>query len=354
LTSLIGIGVEGASLSGATGLEILNLGLWRTGESTSLGVSLTVAAMALILVIIAVNGRSGRLVWPSPLAAIVALGSLALTGHALTAGPMWLTAPVLAGHVLVAAFWLGSLWPLWQAAGHLAPADALRLLRRFSASALPAVALLIAAGTVLAVLQLGRIGTFLDTPYGLRLLLKLAIVSTLVLVAALNRLWLTPALAAGRPYATRSLRASISLEMGLGLAILAATSSLGEVPPPRALLIQGESQAPAAKTGFTAVAFAGARGALIEVTPDARGSNTILIHLFDADGEPISPQAVTVEISRPEARVEPIVHVAAMIARGSYRWEGAEMPLAGAWSLKLQVLISDFEEIRFETSIPIH
>jgi copper transport protein len=354
LASLIGIGVEGASLTGAAGLGIFNLGLWRIGESTSLGVSLTVATIALILVVTAVNGRSGRLVSLGPPAAVVALGSLALTGHALTAGPVWLTAPVLASHVLVAAFWLGSLWPLWQAAGRLAPAIALRLLRRFSAIALPAVALLIAAGIVLAVLQLGRIGAFLDTAYGIRLLAKLAFVSILVLIAALNRLWLTPALAAGRPYATHRLRASIGLEMGLGLAILAATSSLGEVPPPRALLAQSAAQAPTAKAGFSVVTFAGGRGALIEVTPAARGPNTISIHLFGADGEPFSSRAVTVEIARPEAGVEPIDHPAETIALGSYRWEGAEMPLAGAWSLKLQVLISDFEEIRFETSIAIH
>jgi len=40
-------------------------------------------------------------------------------------------------------------------------------------------------------------------------------------------------------------------------------------------------------------------------------------------------------------------------APGLYRWEGAVLPLAGDWKLRLLVLISDFEEIRFDTRIPI-
>jgi copper transport protein len=99
------------------------------------------------------------------------------------------------------------------------------------------VLLLIAAGATLAVLQLGRIGELFTTAYGLRLASKIALVLVLLLFAALNRFWLTPALAASRGKAVRHLRLSIGLEIALGIAILAATSSLGEVPPPRALMV---------------------------------------------------------------------------------------------------------------------
>ena len=62
---------------------------------------------------------------------------------------------------------------------------------------------------------------------------------------------------------------------------------------------------------------------------------------------------MTIEISRPAAGVEPIAHPMTAAAPGLYRWEGALLPLAGDWNLRLLVLISDFEEIRFDTRIPI-
>jgi copper transport protein len=362
LAALAGIGIEGAALTDTGGAAILRGGTWRLGESTSLGLSLTVAAVALTLLILALESARG---WPAFLAlpaGLVALGSLALTGHALTAGPLWLTAPVLAIHVLMAAFWLGALWPLWQAVGRRRPEAALDLLQRFSMIAIPAVALLVAAGTTLAVLQLGRIGELVTTAYGIRLLCKLAFVALLLLLAALNRFWLTPALAAGRAPASHRLRASIGLEIGLGIAILAATSSLGEVPPPRALIAAAmahDMTSGAAMPGFSVVTFAderggaGERGAAIEVAPAARGPNLITLHLFDAEGKPLTPQQVTIEISRPAAGIEAITHPMTAAAPGLYRWEGAQMPLAGEWNLRVLVLISDFEEIRFDTRIPI-
>jgi copper transport protein len=364
VAALLGIGIEGAAMTDVTlsGLSrLFSASLWRLGEQTSLGFSLTVAAVALFLLLLTLERTRGRLSLLALPASLIALGSLAFTGHAVTAGPLWLTVPVLTIHVLVAAFWLGALWPLWQAAGQRTPGDALALLRRFSAIALPAVLLLIAAGATLAFLQLGRLGELFTTAYGLRLASKIAFVLVLLLFAALNRFRLTPALAAGRDKATDRLRISIGLEIGLGIAILAATSSLGEVPPPRALILAAEAQGTShmdmsgmtmpAQPGFSVVTFAGGRGALIEVSPAAPGPNTITLHLFDAAEKPLTPQQVTVALSQPAAGVEPIEHSLTPESPGLYRWLNAPMPLAGEWKIRLVVLISDFEEIRFDTGI---
>jgi copper transport protein len=350
VAALLGIGIEGAALGGG---DLFNAGLWRLGEQTSLGFSLTLAAGALLLLILALEQTRGRLSLLALPASLIALGSLALTGHALTAGPLWLTLPLLAIHVLIAAFWLGSLWPLWQAVARRRPEAALALLRRFSSIAAPAVLLLIAAGAAIAFLQLDRLGDLLSTAYGLRLAFKLAFVLLLLLMAALNRLWLTPALAAGRASAPHRLRASIGLEIGLGMAILAATGSLGEVPPPRALAAQTKA-AGETKTGFTAVTFTGGRGAEIEVSPARAGPNAITIHLFEAaSGTPLTPKQVTIELSQPAAGVEAMEHPLTADSPGVYRLADTPLPLAGSWNIRLLVLISDFEEIRFETRIPI-
>src|SRR5262249_26305064 len=246
IAAILGVGIEGAALKGTrlSNIEgLLSASLWRMGERTSLGFSLTVAAVALFLLFLALERTRGKLSLLALPASLAALGSLALTGHAVTAGPIWLTGPLLAAHVLFAAFWLGSLWPLWQAVGRSGRDSALDLLRRFSAIALPGVLVLISAGATLAILQLGRLGELFTTDYGLRLTAKIAFVLVLLLFAGLNRFWLTPALAAERDSAAHRLRLSIGLEIGLGLAILAATSSLGEVSPPRVLILEAEAQA---------------------------------------------------------------------------------------------------------------
>jgi copper transport protein len=351
--ALLGVGIEGAQLKDVRASRFLELGVWRLGESTSLGLSLSIAGLALILMIIALWHPLSRLTHLALPAALLAVGSLALTGHALTAGPLWLTAPLLILHVLIAAFWLGALWPLGQALARLEPGEAILLVKRFSAIALPAVVLLIAAGAAMAFLQLGRLSELFSTAYGLRLSSKLAFVAVLLMIAALNRLWLTPALAAGRANAVHRLRASVGLEVGFGLAILAATSSLGAVPPPRALLAATAAHSMADNAGFTILAATAGRSATIQVTPAAQGANVISANLMDAEGRPLDAQQVTIEISRPAAGIEAISHAAAKIAPGVFRWEGAMIPLAGEWQLRLKVLVSDFEETRFETSIRI-
>jgi copper transport protein len=236
------------------------------------------------------------------------------------------------------------------------------------------VLLLIAAGATLACLQLGRLGELFATAYGIRLVSKLAFVLVLLLFAALNRFWLMPALAARHGQAAHRLRISIGLEIVLAIAILAATSSLGEVPPPRALILEAEAQAAnaqaangtamdgmdmgeatiATKPGFSVVTFAeGGRGAEIELSPARAGTNTITIHLFGAAERPLPAQQVTIELSQPAAGVEPMEHKLTAESPGLYRWANAPMPLAGKWKIQLLVLISDFEEIRFETLVPL-
>ena len=49
----------------------------------------------------------------------------------------------------------------------------------------------------------------------------------------------------------------------------------------------------------------------------------------------------------------PVKHQLAAESPGLYRWANAPMPLAGKWRIQLPVLISDFEENRFDTQVPL-
>ena len=94
-------------------------------------------------------------------------------------------------HTLCGAFWLASLVPLiWSLS--LPTAAAHVVLDRFSAVAAAMAAALVFAGIALAWVQLGGgIAPSWETPYGLRLAGKLALVGGLLALAAINRFALT-------------------------------------------------------------------------------------------------------------------------------------------------------------------
>ena len=186
------LGVAGLDLGGLPLVALLTSGPWTIAASTSLGVASALATVG--LVILALARSSNRLL---PAAALLVAASFALTGHAASASPRWLTGPAVALHVLCAAFWLGAFVPLlWSLGGerrHLT-----LVLRRFSVRAMVAVGAVILTGGVLAWIQLGgSLSAATSTAYGWRLLLKLALVALLLGLALVNRLVLTPAVATG-------------------------------------------------------------------------------------------------------------------------------------------------------------
>lgn len=117
---------------------------------------------------------------------MLAVVGFPLSGHAATAEPRWLTTPSLALHTLAVAFWLGAFWPLLALLRD--PTPSIAAVRRFSLLAVPTVALLVATGLVIAVVQVERA----RQPWSsLLLLAKFAGVAGLITLAARNRLSLT-------------------------------------------------------------------------------------------------------------------------------------------------------------------
>jgi len=75
-----------------------------------------------------------------------------------------------------------------------------------------------------------------ETDYGHLLLIKIALFLVMLGLATVNRLWLTPALAAtagqGRSRdAFRQLRRNVAIEISAGVIILSVVAVLGVTPP---------------------------------------------------------------------------------------------------------------------------
>ena len=135
-------------------------------------------------------------------------------------------------HLVAAGAWLGGLLPLLVVVAH-APLDvAHRVLKRFSPIATVSVVILAATALLQGAVLSGGLKGLFGTVYGSVLLLKLALFAALIVLAANNRLRLTPALASRNGDATRrSLALSIGIETAIGLLVVLAAAALSGLEP---------------------------------------------------------------------------------------------------------------------------
>jgi copper resistance protein D len=169
-------------------------------------------------------------------------GTLARAGHGIGGaglpGSVHLAADFV--HLIAAAAWVGTLLPLafMLAAAHRASSLAVgRMVSlRFSAYGIVAVGALLLTGAINTWYLAGSIRALTETDYGHLLLIKIALFLVMLGLATVNRLWLTPALAAdagqGRSRdAFRQLRRNVAIEIGVGAIILSVVAVLGVTPP---------------------------------------------------------------------------------------------------------------------------
>lgn len=339
---LLRFAVVGLDLVGDPAAALLTAAPWRAALASSVAPATALAVLGLLLL------AGGRRRWQHLVAALLIAASFALTGHAAAAQPRWLAGSTLAVHVLAAAFWLGAFLPLAWCLVLDGPAAA-AVLRRFSRQAWAMLACLILAGATLAWLQLaGTPSALWQDAYGQRLLVKLSLVAGLLAMAALNRLWLTPALAARRAGAAPALRLTLGLDLALALAVLLVTATFPFSPPPRATALMA-----AAESGVTVVA--GGRGVQAGLTliPGRPGANRLEIQLATPEGVPLAARAVDLAWSLPEAGLGPLRVAAETTAPGIALAKGFALPRAGRWRLRLGVLVDDFTKLDIEAEIDI-
>jgi copper transport protein len=316
----------GARLTGTS--DLLSRVLWQAAWHTSLlGASLCQATGAALLVVLpwAAPRRVGFL---GPVAAVLVASGLALTGHTAldSAG---INPFALALHVLGAAFWVGSLAAILRSSG--TPETFTRDLPRFSALAMPAVAVLLIAGLVLA-WRIGLAGGLsIQAPYQQWLALKVALVVPLLGLAILNRFRVVPAIMAGRARAVLNLRLSVGAEILLVAAILAVTAFLSHTQP---------GARPAAATEPHRLSL-GADGIMAELEVAGRAAQA---RLSRADGGAFAPLGVRAEIELRDGAL-----VGADLSPGSGGYAGTLPPLPpnAAKRYCLVVLVTDFERRRF-------
>ena len=333
----------------------------------------------------------------------VTLGALALVGHTRAFGPpvLVLTADLL--HVTVAAFWFGGLIALTitltaarrastqlaAGTGHLvtvtsgsgspgppvASPDAVEtrpdpsphpgspiesgsiavVLQRFSTIAAALVAILGVTGVILGWRVLGSFEALFGTPYGIALLIKLAVVIPVLGIAGWNRYRLLPAVlgAPDDPAGWLRIGTAIKLEAALLMAILAVTGVLVNSNP--------VLSTPNPTTGSTTPGGPpieqhhplGGGSAAIVLTPGAVGVNSLEFQITDAQGAAVEPFAdPSVRVSMPAADIGPLIRPATRTGPGRYQ-AAVDLPLAGDWVIEIGARTSQFESPAVEFPVQI-
>ncbi|HEV7290491.1 copper homeostasis membrane protein CopD [Sphingomonas sp.] len=195
------------------------------------------AVRLLALGALAMLARSSRPAALPTVLGVVALASLAWSGHAGAGegatGILHKASDIL--HLIAAAMWISTLALLLLSVARLEPAidEIVVALRRFANTGTAVVGVLIVTGVInLAMIaDLARPTALIASAYGQTLAVKVALFLAMLAFAAANRWRFTPQLehAAGRD--TRAIRMSLSLELCLGIAVVLVVALLGTLSP---------------------------------------------------------------------------------------------------------------------------
>lgn len=165
--------------------------------------------------------------------ALALLAGLSVSGHdAVDAGSWWLTEAADWVHIAAASLWIGGLATMAVLLWSGAPGLRRVAFARFSRFATVLVALVLVAGTYLAIVRLPHLSDLWSRGYGQVLLVKLGLVSFALLWGAFHNFVVKPALARGdEGFLTRIGRSLIG-ESLVGMAVLLAAAVLVDSKPP--------------------------------------------------------------------------------------------------------------------------
>jgi copper transport protein len=340
-SAVVSLGVLGLDLLGLPLAAVVTRAPWGIAFATSAGPALLVAIAAMLLALMALSRAWYGRVFTAIALAGVGL-SLAMTGHAATASPESLTRPAVFIHGLAVAFWIGGLAPLAVLVARPTP-TVLPLLNRFSRIAMPVVLALALTGLTLAIVQLEKPSALIETTYGLILSVKLALVVSLLVLAARNRYRWTPALAKNRGAAS-ALKRSILLECGVALAIFVVVAGWHFTPPPRTIV----PETPLAIHIHTDKAMF-----QVLVSPGKAGLDDFVLQLMTGEATPLKAKEATLTLSLPERGIEPMERDAELGPDGYWHVRRVELPFAGRWHVRIDALVTDFEKVTLEDDLEV-
>lgn len=218
-----------SGLAGAFDPDFLGI-LWESGPGFSY--RLRLGGWVTLLVLLGLFRLARSAIPPLYIIWFIASGLIAMSftviGHS-SEQSLWVRLALIV-HIIIAMWWMGSLYPLRQWTGHFPPNTVRHLMMDFSKQATRLIPTLLIAGLFVAFVIEGSFSQLLNSLHGNILMIKIFFVLIMLAIAALNKWKLVPKLRE-RGY-IRSLRQSIFYEMGLGMLVLTMTAVLSTLVAP--------------------------------------------------------------------------------------------------------------------------
>ena len=261
-------------------------------------------------------------------------------------------------HIIAVAVWVGGLFSLAldiPAAIRLLDERGRRealsaLIPRFSVVAGLCVAVLALTGIYSAWTQV-TIPEAMATPYGTALIVKVGLVGAMLLVAAVNLIWVRPRLS-GDSRAAYWLRRLVAVEVVLAVIVLLSVGFLTSLEPAR----QAASRLGiGVEDSLTFSDTAEGAEITLEITPGRVGPNTIRVRLRDEFGGPITNATdARVRLSYLDDDLGETEVSAVPSGEGEFTLADRVIGIAGAWEVALVVQRPDAFDartaFRFETT----
>ena len=349
--------LEPMAAAGQPAIELLQQTEWGRIWQYRAGLAVLTAALFLLPLIIRFR-RSGRqdvllstTLWLALIASLGILLTISMTSHA--AATLGIARFALINdivHLTTAAVWVGGLMqliantPLFiHGISESARRNALsRLIPRFSAAAALSVAVLIVTGIYSAWAQVTDFAA-MQTPYGSALAAKVALIAVLLLVAAVNLIWVRPRLR-GSGSAAKWLRRTVVAEIALAVLVILTVGFLTALEPARQFAsrtLESEQQALAFSDTVDGTDIT------LAVEPARVGQNTFTVKLQDRFGEPIENATdVRLRVSYLDADFGEESVPTVNIGGGEYELADSALSIAGAYQTEILVQRPDAFDAR--------
>ncbi|MCL4530772.1 MAG: copper resistance protein CopC [Chloroflexi bacterium] len=316
--------------------------------------------LAFLLVWLVKSRGSGWKRWAIFIAGLASFLSISLTAHAATeANP---AIPVISDwiHMIGMSFWLGGLPFLFSGLRALKTlSDVIRTkltsiaMERFSAMALASVAAIGVTGLYAAYLRVGSFRELYASIYGDALLVKQVFVGLLLVLAAVNLLFISPRLkkarldGVGNAVLVTRFGKMVLAEIVLGSLLLLSVSLLTYLPPAKIIPPSFD---------LSGSANAGDLHVSINVSPGLVGQNAFTVNLT-SNGQPVDAvKEALLRFTPSQTNVAPSEVQLLAAGNGNYTTKGSFLSLPGNWQIQVVVRrenkFDDYANFNFSVVAP--
>ena len=220
LLLLMVAGNIGGDLQSALDPLMINIAL-----SSKAGQSVLVLFFGFLLVLLWISLFQNQRPIPGILGFALILSSFSLYGHSTING--FSSQLLIVLHLGAISFWVGSFLPLrYSTKGKIEEENLFQIAHRFGVFAVYYVGVLLISGLILGAILVGNIEQLLTSDYGRAFLVKLAFVTFLLGIGAVNKFRLVPELKNKNLSYVIKLRKSINVEISILFIILVISSLL--------------------------------------------------------------------------------------------------------------------------------